>query len=251
MYNSRFVLYFEFRAIRYKIFGQYRSNIMKAVYLRYLITGPIICALLFGSLADAIVVSKEISVTKIVDKSSTKVMSETNQCSTGEYLCNSKCVNLQKDEKNCGTCGTICHRSQVCRNGKCEPKSTGSFEATKSVNATNTTTNTTKPQNTTNTTLLGKLASPSINQTLTLGPGPSNASSHMELAIGGLGAEGDDCTIDLPDGLKEPGTVKGTQCCSIFHSDKCVDLPKSNGQSTSSGLLSSIRPINVKPIKSP
>lgn len=243
---------------------------MKAIDLRYLIAGLIICALLFGSLADAIITSNdipvtkevdkssskitsnEIPITKVVDKSSTKVMSETNQCSTGEYLCNSKCVNLQKDEKNCGTCGAICHRSQVCRNGKCEPKSTGSFEATKSVNATNTTPNTTKPQNTTNTTLLGKLANPSINQTLTLGTGPSNASSHMELATGGLGAEGDDCTIDLPDGLKEPGTVKGTQCCSVFHSDKCVDLPKSSGQSTSSGPLSSIRPpINVKQIKSP
>jgi|WetSurSiteA1Bulk_404760.scaffolds.fasta_scaffold52603_1 hypothetical protein len=224
---------------------------MKATNLRYLTTGLIISVLLFGCLAAPIVTSNDIPITKVIDKSSPKMMSETSQCETGEYLCNSKCVNLQKDEKNCGTCGTICHRSQVCRNGKCEPKSTGSFEATKSMNATNTTTNTTKPQNTTNTTLLGKLVNPGVNQTLTLGPGPSNASSHMELAIGGLNAEGDDCTIDLPDGLKEPGTVKGTQCCSIFHSDKCVDLPKSNGQSTSSGPISSVRPtIPVRPIKS-
>lgn len=158
---------------------------MRAINLRYLITGLILYALLFGSLADAIVASKEISVTKIVDKSSPKIMSETNQCSKGEYQCNSKCVNLQKDEKNCGTCGTICHRSQVCRDGKCEPKSTGSFEATKSMNANNTTTNTTKPQNTTNTTLSGKLVNPSVNQTLTLDPGPSNASAHMDLATGG------------------------------------------------------------------
>lgn len=215
---------------------------MKATNLRCLIAGLIICPLLFGSLADAIVTSNEIPITKVVDKSSPKMMSETKQCSTGEYLCNGKCVNLQKDEKNCGICGAICHRSQVCRDGKCEPKSTGSFEATKSMIATNTTASTNKPQNTTNTTLLGKRVNPSVNQTLTLGPGPSNASSHMELAIGGLGAEGDDCTIDLPDGLKEPGTVKGTQCCSVFHSDKCVDLPKSNGQSTSSGPISPVMP---------
>lgn len=221
---------------------------MKAINLRYLIAGLIVCALLFGSLADARVTSNDIPITKVVDKSSPKMMSETNKCSTGKDLCNSKCVNLQKDEKNCGTCGTICHGSQVCRDGKCEPKRTGSFEATKSMNATNTNKSTTKTQNTT---LLGKWVNPSINQTLTLGPELSNASSHMELAIGGLGAEGDDCTIDLPDGLKEPGTVKGTQCCSIFHSDKCVDLPKSNGQSTSSGTISTTRPpIPVRPIKS-
>jgi hypothetical protein len=224
---------------------------MKATNLRYLIAGLIICALLVGWLANAVVTSKDIPITKVVDKSSPKMISETSQCSKGEYLCNNKCVNLQKDEKNCGTCGTICHRSQVCWDGKCKPKSTGSFEATKSMNAADSTKNTTKPQNTTNTTLLGKWVNPSVNQTLTLGPGPSNASSHLQLAIGGLGAEGDDCTIDLPDGLKEPGTVKGTQCCSIFHSDKCVALPKSNGQSTSSGLISAVRPlIPVRLIKS-
>jgi hypothetical protein len=224
---------------------------MKATYLRYLSAGLIICVLLFGCLADAIVTSNDIPIAKVVDKSTLKMISETSQCATGEHLCNSKCVNLQKDEKNCGTCDTICRRSQLCRDGKCEPKSTGSFETTKSMNPTNTTTNTTKPQNTTNATLSGKWVNPSVNQTLTLGPGPSNTSYHMELAIGGLNAEGDDCTIDLPDGLKEPGTVKGTQCCSIFHSDKCVDLPKSNGQSTSSGPISPVKPpIPVRPIKS-
>lgn len=213
---------------------------MKGTNLRYLIAGLTICALLlFGCLADATVTSKDIHITKVVDKSSPKMVSETSQCSKGENLCNGKCVNLQKDEKNCGTCGTICHRSQVCRDGKCEQKSIDSFAATA------------KPQNTTNTTLLGKGINPSVNQTLTMGPGPSNASSHMELAIGGLGAEGDDCTIDLPSGLKVPGTVKGTQCCSIFHSDECYDLPKSNGQSTSTGPISAVKPISpVRSIKS-
>jgi hypothetical protein len=83
--------------------------------------------------------------------------------------------------------------------------------------------------------------------------GPSNASSHMELAIGGLGAEGDSCTIDLPDGLKEPGTVKGTQCCSVLHTDKCYDIQKSNGQSTSTGQISTVgkgsTQIPVRPIR--
>jgi hypothetical protein len=57
-------------------------------------------------------------------------------------------------------------------------------------------------------------------------------------------------------GLKEPGKISGTQCCSVLHTDKCVDLPKSNGQSTSPGPISPIgkgstlipfRPIRTAP----
>ena len=82
-------------------------------------------------------------------------------------------------------------------------------------------------------------------------PGKPNAPSHMELAIGGNYAEGDSCDIDLPSGLKKPGKVKGTQCCSIWDDKECYDLPKSNGQSTSSGPLSSVRPpIPARSIKS-
>ena len=40
----------------------------------------------------------------------------------------------------------------------------------------------------------------------------------------GAGAAGDNCSIDLPNGLKEPGTLDGKgHCCSVFDSTKCVD----------------------------
>lgn len=43
---------------------------------------------------------------------------------------------------------------------------------------------------------------------------------------GGLGAKGDDCTIDR-DGLKIPGKENDkNQCCNVFRTDDCVDLPK-------------------------
>lgn len=41
---------------------------------------------------------------------------------------------------------------------------------------------------------------------------------------GGDGADGDSCSIDR-NGLKVPGTKKGTQCCSVFDTADCVDLP--------------------------
>jgi hypothetical protein len=41
------------------------------------------------------------------------------------------------------------------------------------------------------------------------------------------GAVGDNCSIDLPNGTKEPGTeTKDGKCCSVFDAKKCVDLPK-------------------------
>lgn len=53
--------------------------------------------------------------------------------------------------------------------------------------------------------------------------------SRNAMGVSKNGATGDACTIDLPDGLKEPGTVdsKG-RCCSVFHTDKCYDIPKPN-----------------------
>lgn len=33
--------------------------------------------------------------------------------------CNGKCVDLQTDSRNCGTCGTACAAGSVCRDGKC------------------------------------------------------------------------------------------------------------------------------------
>lgn len=42
------------------------------------------------------------------------------------------------------------------------------------------------------------------------------------------GATGDACSIDLDNGLKEPGTVSADgKCCSVFDSKKCKDIPKS------------------------
>jgi hypothetical protein len=39
-------------------------------------------------------------------------------------------------------------------------------------------------------------------------------------------AAGDDCTIDLPNGLKEPGKEnKDGLCCSIWDEKKCVEKP--------------------------
>ena len=56
-------------------------------------------------------------------------------------------------------------------------------------------------------------------------PDPTG-SDESQLNNGGLGATGDACTIDLPDGLKVPGkeNAKG-QCCNIFHEDECYDKP--------------------------
>ena len=36
-------------------------------------------------------------------------------------------------------------------------------------------------------------------------------------------ATGENCTINLKDGLKEPGTVSSSgQCCSVLHAGKCA-----------------------------
>jgi Stigma-specific protein, Stig1 len=40
-------------------------------------------------------------------------------CPQGKTLCSGKCVNLQTDDKNCGSCGTVCSRGQSCVNGTC------------------------------------------------------------------------------------------------------------------------------------
>src|SRR5437867_9995266 len=41
------------------------------------------------------------------------------------------------------------------------------------------------------------------------------------------GADGDSCTIDR-DGLKIPGTKKGTKWCSVFDDKDCVEMPSAN-----------------------
>ena len=72
-------------------------------------------------------------------------------------------------------------------------------------------------------------------------PEPSTQTNEEGLMRGGLGANGDNCSIDLPNGTKEPGADDGNgHCCSVFDATKCVDLPKSStlkarGFSTSPG----------------
>lgn len=44
----------------------------------------------------------------------------TPACPQGTSNCNGTCVNLQSDQNNCGTCGTICGASTFCVNGTCQ-----------------------------------------------------------------------------------------------------------------------------------
>ena len=42
-----------------------------------------------------------------------------------------------------------------------------------------------------------------------------------------VGARGESCDINLPNGLKEPGKDDGNgHCCSVFNSSKCTKLTK-------------------------
>ncbi|KAI4365046.1 hypothetical protein MLD38_021066 [Melastoma candidum] len=38
---------------------------------------------------------------------------------SGLTCCKHKCVNLKKDDANCGSCGRVCHYNTKCCNGKC------------------------------------------------------------------------------------------------------------------------------------
>src|SRR5580765_1713206 len=41
-------------------------------------------------------------------------------CNGGTVACDDKCVQLQLDPNNCGSCGHLCSITQVCANGTCE-----------------------------------------------------------------------------------------------------------------------------------
>jgi hypothetical protein len=41
------------------------------------------------------------------------------QCSAGQQVCGSACSTLADDPLNCGACGTVCPRTQVCVAGAC------------------------------------------------------------------------------------------------------------------------------------
>ncbi|CAM3083192.1 Stigma-specific protein, Stig1 [Legionella steigerwaltii] len=44
------------------------------------------------------------------------------ECSTGTTSCNDSCVNLQTDNKNCGSCGNVCSTGSSCSSGQCVPQ---------------------------------------------------------------------------------------------------------------------------------
>ena len=58
-------------------------------------------------------------------------------------------------------------------------------------------------------------------------PEPTSSTDEALINRGGFGVDGDNCSINLPSGLKEPGTMKDGKCCSVFDATKCVDMPKS------------------------
>src|SRR5262245_44992354 len=45
-------------------------------------------------------------------------------CPSGQTKCKGKCVNLQSDSQNCGSCGHGCASGQVCCSGTCTPLGT-------------------------------------------------------------------------------------------------------------------------------
>lgn len=102
------------------------------------------------STATSKVAKSDIQITKVVDKNSNKIMSKPQECSNGKALCEGKCVDLRKDQNNCGACGNICDRQHVCMNGNCRTKQGKFIDSNKSVNNTNTTAKMTMSQNMTN-----------------------------------------------------------------------------------------------------
>lgn len=45
----------------------------------------------------------------------------TQTCPAGQTQCSITCVELDKDNNNCGTCGTTCKQGETCAAGKCKP----------------------------------------------------------------------------------------------------------------------------------
>ncbi|MCB9644156.1 MAG: hypothetical protein H6728_13860 [Myxococcales bacterium] len=42
-----------------------------------------------------------------------------SKCAPSEDLCNGSCVDLEKDDKNCGSCGHVCPTGQHCAANAC------------------------------------------------------------------------------------------------------------------------------------
>jgi hypothetical protein len=47
-------------------------------------------------------------------------MCQPRTCAGGLTLCGNACVNLQSNNRNCGSCGTVCPGGSACINGTCE-----------------------------------------------------------------------------------------------------------------------------------
>jgi hypothetical protein len=41
------------------------------------------------------------------------------QCTAPEVSCSGQCVDMSRDDDNCGACGVVCKRAEVCEAGKC------------------------------------------------------------------------------------------------------------------------------------
>ncbi|MBI3295705.1 MAG: hypothetical protein HYZ71_13345 [Deltaproteobacteria bacterium] len=71
----------------------------------------------------------------------------------GETKCSGKCVNLQTDNNNCGSCGNVCPTGQSCSSGTCRPPTTTTRPPTTTTRPATTTTRptttTTRPATTT------------------------------------------------------------------------------------------------------
>jgi hypothetical protein len=55
-------------------------------------------------------------------KSTTKTQGDfhsSSRCPEGQVACGSTCVNVQTDSQNCGGCGIVCARGQMCSGAIC------------------------------------------------------------------------------------------------------------------------------------
>lgn len=84
-----------------------------------------------GSVSGSIVgVSSTTYTSGTKEISGDTTIPNTPTCSSGLTSCSGKCVNLQTDASNCGSCGTACNIGISCSNGVCTSSSTGTCTGT-------------------------------------------------------------------------------------------------------------------------